>query len=140
VALRIGPRLEAFLHEVMPALIGTKRSDGSVQMNPVWFDYEGGKILLNGGENRAWLKHARRDKGRITILFIDPKNIWRYAQVQGRIVRATTQGAGDHINRLSRRYLGRDYARPTTDRLLIEVVPERVTGAGGGAAWDVDSD
>ena len=140
MALRIGPRLAAFLGEVMPAVIGTKRSDGSVQINPVWFDYEDAKIRLNGGENRAWLKHARKDKGRITIFFVDPKNMWRHAQVQGRILRTTTEGAGEHINLLSRRYLGRDYARPTTDRLLIEVLPERVTGAGGGQAWDVDSD
>lgn len=140
MALRIGPRLEAFLGEKMPAIIGTRRSDGSVQMNPLWFDYKDGAIRLNGGENRAWLKHARKDKGRITIFFIDPKNMWRYAQVQGRIVRTTTEGAGDQINHLSQRYLGRDYARPTTDRLLIEVMPERVTGAGGGDAWDVESD
>lgn len=140
MALRIGPRLEGFLREVMPAVIGTKRSDGSVQMNPVWYEYEDGKILLNGGENRAWLKHAKRDKGRITIFFIDPKNMWRHAQVQGRILRTTTEGAGEHINDLSQRYLGTNYARPTTDRLLIEVVPERVTGGGGGQAWDVDSD
>jgi hypothetical protein len=140
MAVRIGPRLEAFLREVMPAIIGTKRSDGSVQLNPVWFEYEDGKILLNGGGNRAWLKHAQKDKGRITILFIDPKNMWRYAQVQGRIVRTTTAGAGEHISHLSRRYLGRDYANPTTGRLLIEVVPERVIGAGGGEPWDVESD
>jgi pyridoxamine 5'-phosphate oxidase-like protein len=140
MALRIGPRLAAFLGEVMPAAIGTKRSDGSVQINPVWFDYKEGTIRLNGGENRGWLKHARKDRDRITIFFIDPKNMWRYAQLQGRIVRTTTEGAGDHINDLSRRYLGRDYGRSTADRLLIEVVPERVTGAGGGQPWDVASD
>jgi hypothetical protein len=139
MAVRIGPRLAAFLGEVMPAIIGTKRRDGSVQMNAVWFEYDDGKILLNGGENRAWLKHARKDEGRITIFFIDPMNMWRHAQVQGRIVRTTTEGAAEHINHLSHRYLGREYARPT-DRLLIEIVPERVTGGGGGAAWDVDSD
>jgi hypothetical protein len=55
-------------------------------MNPLWFDYKDVKIRLNGGENRAWLKHAKKDKGRITILFMDPRNMWRYAQVQGRIV------------------------------------------------------
>lgn len=137
--MRLGPRLEAFLAEVMPAIIGTKRSDGSVQMNPVWFEYEDEKIRLNGGENRAWLRHARKDKGRITIFFIDPKNMWRYAQVQGRIVRTTTEGAGEHKNHLSQRYLGRAYTNPTTDRLLIEVVPERVTGVGGGQPWDENS-
>jgi pyridoxamine 5'-phosphate oxidase-like protein len=138
MAVRIGPRLEAFLGEVMPALIGTKRSDGSVQLNLVWFEYRDGRILLNGGENRAWLRHAGKDGGRITLLFVDPKNMWRYAQVQGRIVRTTTEGAGDHINKLSLRYLGRPYQRPTTDRLLIEIVPERITGAGGGQSWDVE--
>jgi hypothetical protein len=72
------------------------------------------------------------------FLGVDPKNMWRYAQVQGRIIRTTTEGAGDHINKLSLRYLGRQYQRPMTDRLLIEIVPERVTGAGGGQSWDVE--
>jgi hypothetical protein len=48
--------------------------------------------------------------------------------------------SGEHINHLSRSYLGRDYARATMDRLLIEVVPERVTGAGGGQDRELEAD
>jgi hypothetical protein len=53
-------------------------------------------------------------------------------------VRTTTEGAGDHINTLSLRYLGRPYGRSTADRLLIVVEPERVTGYGAGQPWDVE--
>lgn len=140
MALRIGPKLAAFLAEVIPVVVGSKRSDGSVQLNPVWYEYDDGTIVLNGGENRAWLKHIRKDDGRVTLYFADPKNMWRWAQVQGRLARTSTEGAGEHINKLSHRYLGSDYRGPRTGRLRIEIVPERVTGTSGGGPWDVESD
>lgn len=135
--MKIGPRLRAFASEVMPAILGTKRSDGSVQLNPVWFEVEGDSILVNGSTERAWLKHAQRDGGRVTLLIVDPKNMWRWAQLQGRVVRTSTEGAGDHIDHLSMRYLGTPYKAPKTDRLTIEIAPLRVTGHGPEGLWDL---
>lgn len=135
--MKIGPRLRAFASEVMPAILGTKRSDGSVQLNPVWFEVEGDSILVNGSTERAWLKHAQRDGGRVTLLLIDPKNMWRWAQLEGRIARTATEGADDHIDRLSQRYLGTPYRNPKTDRLTIEIALDRVTGYGPEGLWDL---
>jgi PPOX class probable F420-dependent enzyme len=137
VSAKIGPRLRAFANEVLPAILGTKRSDGSVQLNPVWFEVQGDRFLVNGATGRAWLRHAKRDEGRVTLLLIDPKNMWRWAQIQGRIVRTATEGADDHIDRLSMRYLGTPYRNPKTDRITIEIEPERVTGYGPEGAWDL---
>lgn len=46
--------MQAFLDEVMPAIVGTSRSDGSVQMNPIWYDRRGDEIWLNPATSRAW--------------------------------------------------------------------------------------
>ena len=135
--MKIGPRLRAFASEVMPAILGTKRSDGSVQLNPVWFEVEGDSLLVNGSTERAWLRHAQRVGGRLTLLLIDPKNMWRWAQLEGRIARTATEGADDHIDRLSQRYLGTPYRNPKTDRLTIEIAPLRVTGHGPEGLWDL---
>lgn len=140
MALRIGPQLRAFAEEKIPALLGTMRRDGSVQLNPVWFEYADGHIWLNGGPHRRWLRHIRRDpEQRVTLLLIDPKNMWRWAQIQGRTVEVTEQGAQEHIDRLSQRYLGRPYARRGDPRVIVKVEPLRVTGYEGGKPWDVEA-
>jgi PPOX class probable F420-dependent enzyme len=134
--LQFGPRLKAFLDEPLPITIGTTRKDGSVQMAPVWYEYRDGQIWLNGGPTRDWVKHLKRDP-RITLLQLDPKNMFRWAQIQGRLASTTAEGAGDHIERLSQRYTGGPYRNPKVDRLIVRIDPERVTGGESGQPWDV---
>jgi PPOX class probable F420-dependent enzyme len=137
--VRIGERLQRFAAEKMPAILGTVRSDGSAQLNPVWFEYDDGYFWINGGPNRAWLRHIRRHpKQLVTLLLIDPGNMWRWAQVQGRVVEVSDQGAWEHIDHLSRRYLGRAYMRrPGDERLKVKIEPLRVTGGDNRQPWDV---
>jgi PPOX class probable F420-dependent enzyme len=134
--LQFGPRLKAFLDEPLPTILGTTRRDGSVQMTPVWYEYRDGQIWLNGGPQRAWFKHLRRDP-RVTLLVLDPKNMFRHVEIQGRLVDSTTEGADDHIEHLAQRYLGGPYRNPKIDRLIIRIDPERVTGHESGQSWDI---
>ena len=122
--------VRAFLDEVMPVILGTTRSDGTVQMNPVWYERRDGEIWLNAATSRAWRKRLEVGDG-VTLLFIDPANMWRWAQVQGVVSDMGTDGGEDHIDRLSRRYLGRDYSdhRPEDPRVILKVRPTRVTGS-----------
>jgi PPOX class probable F420-dependent enzyme len=136
MALTFGPRLQALLNEPNPVVVGTTRRDGSVQMNPIWYEYRDGQIWLNGGPGRAWVKHMERDP-RVTLLVVDPKDQFRWAQIQGRLAGTTTEGAGEHIDHLSQRYFGRPYAADKTGRLIVRVDPERVTGAENQKPWDV---
>jgi PPOX class probable F420-dependent enzyme len=136
MALHFGPRLKAFLDEPVPIIVGTTRRDGSVQANPTWFEYRDGQIWLNGGPQRGWFKHMQRDP-RITLLLLDPKNMFRWVQIQGRLAGTTSEGADDHIEHLSQRYTGGPYRNPKVDRLIIRVNPERVAGYESGQPWDV---
>jgi len=121
--------MQAFLDEVMPAIVGTSRSDGSVQMNPIWYDRRGDEIWLNPATSRAWGKRLDAGK-RVTLLFIDPTNQWRWAQVQAEVIDKTTDGGEEHIDDLSQRYLGKTYSDHQADnpRQLVRVRPVRVTG------------
>jgi len=134
--LQIGPRLKAFFDEPVPLAVGTTRRDGSVQMTPVWYEYRDGQIWLNGGPKRDWVKHMQRDP-RVSLFVLDPKNMFRWAQVQGRLVDTSAEGADDHIERLSRRYTGGPYRNPKVDRLIVRIAPERVIGHESGQPWDV---
>ena len=74
MAIQFGPRLKAFTDEALPIVLGTVRRDGSVQMNPLWYEYRDGQIWLTGGEKRGWFTHVRRDP-RVTLLLLDPRNM-----------------------------------------------------------------
>ena len=136
--MTIPPRLAAFAQTVMPAILGTKRRDGTVQLTPLWFECADSVIWLNGGPNRDWLRHARRD-GTVTLLLIDPKNMWRDAQLIGRLTEIVPDENGDHIEHLSQRYLGKPYRGPRTDRIKIRFEPGRITGRDLGTPWTDDA-
>jgi PPOX class probable F420-dependent enzyme len=136
MALQFGPRLRAFLDEPLPAIIGTTRRDGSVELNPVWYEIRDSQIWLNGGPRRDWFKHLRRDP-RISLIVVDPKNMFRYARIEGRLDGSTFEGADEHIEHLSQRYFGRPYSNPKIERMIVRVEPERVSGMESGQPWDV---
>jgi PPOX class probable F420-dependent enzyme len=136
MSLQIGPRLKAFFDEPLPMTVGTTRRDGTVQMTPVWYEYRDGQIWLNGGPKRDWFKHLRRDP-RVTLFVVDPKNMFRWAQIQGRLADTDAEGGDDHIEHLSQRYTGGPYRNPKVDRLIMRIEPERVTGMESGQPWDV---
>lgn len=129
--LELSDKMKEFVAEVFPVIVGTKRSDGTVQMNPAWFEFRDGCFWLNGSRGRRWLHHIEHDK-EVTLAFLDPKDMLRYAQVQGRLVITTEQGAAEHIDRLSYRYRGQAYQwRGGRDqqRVIIQIEPVRVTGS-----------
>jgi PPOX class probable F420-dependent enzyme len=138
VTLTVGPRLRAFLDGVYPAVVGTARRDGTVAMTPVWFEYADGYVWLNGGPNRAWFKRMRRT-GTASLLLLDPRNMFRFARIEGRLAEATAEGADEHIERLSRRYTGGAYPGPTIDRLIVKIEPTAVTGGDARQPWDVQA-
>jgi PPOX class probable F420-dependent enzyme len=138
MSLQIGPRLKAFFDEPLPMIVGTTRRDGTVQMTPVWYEYRDGQIWLNGGPKRDWVKHMRRDP-RVTLFVVDPKNMFRWAQIQGRLADTDAGGGDDHIEHLSQRYTGGPYRNPKVDRLIVRIEPDRITGMESGQPWDVTS-
>jgi PPOX class probable F420-dependent enzyme len=136
LTISIGERLKAFLEEPHPIVLGTTRRDGSVQMSPVWYEFRDGLIWLNGGPTRDWFKHIQRS-GEATLLLVDAKNMFRWAQIQARFVDSTADGAADHIDHLSQRYFGGPYPAPKDNRLIIRLEPVRVTGGEQRQPWDV---
>jgi PPOX class probable F420-dependent enzyme len=139
MALQFGPRLRAFLDEPIPIIIGTTQRDGSVQMTPLWYEYRDGQIWLNGGPARDWFKHLQRDP-RVSLLVLDPKQMFRWARIQGRLVSHSLEGGDEHIERLSRRYTGGPYRNPKIDRMIVRIDPERVAGYEVGQPWDVNAE
>ena len=112
--------------------LSTLMSDGSPQVTPVWVDYDGKYVRFNSAKGRVKDKNIRRDP-RVAIALQDPANPYRYLELRGKVVEITESGADDHINKLSKKYLGKDvypFRQPGEVRVTYKVVPEKVSSMG----------
>ncbi len=104
--------------------------NGSPQVTPVWFDFDGKYIRVNSARGRVKDKNMRRDP-RVALSILDPDNPYRYLSIRGRVIKITETGAVEHINALARKYRGMDiYRSPRPDevRVLYVIEPRRVAG------------
>jgi PPOX class probable F420-dependent enzyme len=90
------------------AFIATTMADGSPQLTQVWIDTDGEHVLVNSVQTHLKVRNIARDP-RVAITIADPDDPSSYFQVRGRVVETTTDGAVDHIEQLSRKYLGGPY-------------------------------
>jgi PPOX class probable F420-dependent enzyme len=109
--------------------IATKRDDGSVQLNPVWFEFNDGFFWLNSNTSRIWPKNLQRDR-EVTMLLVDPKTPDRYAQIRGRLVSLIPDPKHEVIDRLAHRYTGKKFRElePGEHRVTFKIQPVTVTG------------
>jgi PPOX class probable F420-dependent enzyme len=109
--------------------LATLMPDGSPQVTPVWVDFDGRHVLVNTAEGRQKPRNIRRDP-RVAIDVIRQGSEYAFAQVRGRVVQITREGAEEHIDRLAKKYLGRDtypFRQPGEQRIILKIAPERVS-------------
>src|SRR5437879_4441718 len=96
--------------------------DGRPQVTPVWFDFDGTNLIVNSAKGRQKDRNMRRDP-RVSLAIIDPDNPYRYLEIRGRVSEITEKGAGEHIDKMAKKYLGADkypYAQPGEVRVLYK--------------------
>ena len=128
--MELSANMQQFVAEVMPAVVGTRRADGTVQLNPIWYEYRAGYFWLNSWRGSDWMRHLERD-GDVTLLLLDPQNVGRWAQVQGKLVETSAEQGAEHIDALSIRYTGQPYDYRYNPRLRVRLQIEavRITGS-----------
>ena len=110
------------------AFLSTLMRDGSPQVTPTWVDIEDGNIIVNTAEGRLKHKNISRDP-RIAICVVDQNNPYHMVTVRGHVVEQTNEGADEHVDKLTKKYLGVDkYPRRSSNekRIIIKIKPERV--------------
>jgi len=114
------------------ASLATLMPDGSPQVTPVWIDFDGKDFLVNTARGRQKDKNLRRD-ARVALAISDPQNPYRYLGVRGRVVDVTEKGATEHIDKMAKKYLGKDkypFAQPGEVRVLYKIAPEHYHAMG----------
>lgn len=89
------------------ANLATVMKDGSPQVTPVWFDFDGTHVRVNSAKGRMKDLNMRRD-ARVGIAIVDPTNLYRYLEIRGRVVTITEAGADAHIDSLAKKYMDVD--------------------------------
>ncbi|MCA1617026.1 MAG: PPOX class F420-dependent oxidoreductase [Acidobacteria bacterium] len=109
------------------AHVATIAEDGSLQSNPVWFEWEGGRLRFSTTKARQKYKNLKaRPVTAVSIL--DPDQPYRYLELRGTAEidddRETSEAL---IDRLAHKYTGQSFGeRPAEERVIISIKPERV--------------
>jgi len=114
------------------ASLGTLMPDGSLQVTPVWCDFDGEHVIFNSAKGRQKDRNVRRDP-RVALAVVDPDNPYRYLEIRGKVVEITEQGADHHIDKMAKKYLGQDkypYRQPGEVRVIYKIRPEHTTTMG----------
>jgi PPOX class probable F420-dependent enzyme len=109
----------------------TLRDDGSPHSTIVWVDVEGDKVSFNTALGRAKPKHLEHDP-RASVLMVDPNNSYKWVAVSGP-VELTVEGADAQIDKLAKKYLGKDeypWRNPEETRVKVLIEPEKVDASG----------
>ena len=109
------------------AYLALVKKDGTPQVTPIWFDFDGSLFIFNTARGRVKDKIMHRHP---TVAFVisDPENPYRYMEVSGKVVAESEEGGYDQICDLNLKYHGdRNYPkRPGEVRVTYKVLPERV--------------
>ena len=130
--MKLSEELLALLRKPSICYIATSMADGSPQMTQTWVDTDGEHVIINSVQGYVKLKNIERDP-RVAVAISDPSNPTRYFQVRGRVVSTTTDGAADHIEMLSQKYIGKPYAwygGRQQVRVILVIEPEKITSMG----------
>jgi PPOX class probable F420-dependent enzyme len=118
--------------KVAYANLATVMRDGSPQVTPVWFDYDGECLRINSAKGRIKDKNMRRNK-RVAVSIQDPDNAYRYLAVRGNVEEITEEGADAHIDSLAKKYLDKEkypFRGPGEVRVIYKIRPEKVSTMG----------
>jgi PPOX class probable F420-dependent enzyme len=127
------PIVPAAFHNLLatPALahVATIGPDGAPQSTPVWFDWDGTRLLMGLSPDRQKLRNLRRDP-RLAVSIVDPANPGRYLEVRGRV---TFEPDPDRstLARIVGKYTGSgDLSWVDGERIIVAIEPTHATYQG----------
>ncbi|HUG64870.1 MAG TPA: PPOX class F420-dependent oxidoreductase [Gaiellaceae bacterium] len=128
---RLTPAQRAFLEEPFVGVVTDLRPDGSPHSTVVWVDVDDEGVSFNTAWPRAKPRYLEADP-RVSLAVIDPEDPFRWIAVAGTTT-LLEEGANDQIDRLSKKYTGRDrYAshREGETRVSVRISPTFIESRG----------
>jgi PPOX class probable F420-dependent enzyme len=111
------------------AALGTVRPDGTAQVNPMWFEFDGERVLFTHTTKRAKFRNLQENPS-MSVMVFDPQNPYRYIELRGRLVDVTPDPEAEFYARLGRRYgsSGQENSPDKADRVVLAMSIDWVGG------------
>jgi PPOX class probable F420-dependent enzyme len=108
--------------------LGTIRPDGTVQVNPMWFDLIEGTLRFTHTTKRAKFRNLQHNPA-MSLSVIDPENPFHYLELRGKLVEVIPDPEGEFYVHLGKRYGNPDQVAPAdkADRVILVMSIERTT-------------
>ena len=108
------------------AILATTMKDGTPQISPLWFSWDGQHILINTAKGRVKDLNMR-ERPIVALAILDPNIPTRYIQIRGKVIEANESDAEAHINFLSLKYDSKPWTKvPGQIRVRYKIQPEHV--------------
>lgn len=126
----------AFLERPLCAVVSTLRADGSPSGVPVWYRWDGSKLLVWSGEDRAWVRHLLRDP-RVAVTIAEHGEPYGAVLMRGtaRVASGRDAETFAEIRRICARYVEADEVDETIDayetgspHAIVTVEPDWIGG------------
>ena len=119
--------LAPLLERPLFAALGTIRPDDTVQVNPMWFEYDGDHVRFTHTNQRGKFRNLQRNPS-MSLLLIDDQNPQRYLELRGRLADVIEDPTGAFYVRLGRRYGNPDQQPPPdrANRVVLVMAIEKV--------------
>lgn len=106
--MKLPENLLALLRQPSICYLATTMPDGSPQLTQTWVDTDGEHVLINSVQTHVKIRNIARDP-RVVVAISTRERPSRYCRMRGRVLNVTTDGAADHIDLLSQKYIGKPY-------------------------------
>jgi PPOX class probable F420-dependent enzyme len=102
-------------------------SDGTPQVSPIWFEYDGRDIIINTARGRLKDKVLCKHPW-VACSIAEPEDPYRYLLIRGPVVGETEEGGYEMICRLNAKYHGTpDFPKvPGQVRVTYRIRPVKV--------------
>jgi PPOX class probable F420-dependent enzyme len=113
------------------AALGTIRPDDTVQVNPMWFAFDGEHLRFTHTTKRAKFRNLQHNPS-MSVSLIDPENPFRYVELRGRLVEVVPDPEGAFYVSLGERYGDPETEAPAdkADRVILVMSIEKTTHQG----------
>ena len=100
--------------------LGTIRPDDTVQVNPMWFEFDGEHIRFTHTTKRQKYRNLRHNPS-MSLSVVRERDFYRFLEVRGRLVEVIPDPEGEFYVRLGRRYGDADVQPPAdrADRVIL---------------------
>lgn len=109
-----------------PALAHVSYLDGKgrIVTFPMWVDFDGERLLVSSPVGSKKGK-AFRERPQVSVSIVSPNNPWHWVSASGRVGEIEPDEDLKFIDRMARKYTGKDYER-RTPREIFKIAIDRV--------------